>query len=534
VAITTLKKKILKRCLKKRILYLINLTFKLEQILNKKPIVIIILFLLGIISSFSLPPYNYFFINFITFPFLFYILVDNTNKNLLNNFFIGWIYGFGFFLSNLYWISNSLKFDESFEHLIFLSILLIPFLLSLFYGLFSYLLKFFGLKMDFSSILIFSLMLSIIEYIRGTIFGGFPWNLISFSIIEYISSLQILSLIGTYSFNLLVITFYSLPIIILFDIKRIEKFTILFSAIIILFLNIYYGNNRIEQIEQLEKKIISPSIKLVSPDFNIERFFIKEPIEKKLNELIEISYPLNKDFLLIYPEGITNMGELDQLDNDFSEITNKISNNSKIILGFSLNDGEKIFNSLGVFNNEFILEDIYKKNKLVPFGEYLPLEKFLSKFGLKKITYGYRSFSSSNERNIIKVNSISILPLICYEIIFSGKLNINKSDYDFILNISEDGWFGNTVGPIQHFSHSIFRSVEEGKDVLRVANNGVTAHVSLNGRINEKLSTTEKGSIEINSVSKVFPTLFSIYGNKIFFCLIFFYTSLIFFLKKYK
>ncbi len=226
----------------------------MEQILNKKPIVIIILFLLGIISSFSLPPYNYFFINFITFPFLFYILVDNTNKNLLNNFFIGWIYGFGFFLSNLYWISNSLKFDESFEHLIFLSILLIPFLLSLFYGLFSYLLKFFGLKMDFSSILIFSLMLSIIEYIRGTIFGGFPWNLISFSIIEYISSLQILSLIGTYSFNLLVITFYSLPIIILFDIKRIEKFTILFSAIIILFLNIYYGNNRIEQIEQLEKK----------------------------------------------------------------------------------------------------------------------------------------------------------------------------------------------------------------------------------------------------------------------------------------
>ena len=55
---------------------------------------------------------------------------------------------------------------------------------------------------------------------------------------------------------------------------------------------------------------------------------------------------------------------------------------------------------------------------------------------------------------------------------FSGKLNLNKSDYDFILNISEDGWFGNSIGPIQHFSHSIFRSIEEGKDVLRVANNG--------------------------------------------------------------
>ena len=525
---------ILKKCQKKRIIYLNNLTSKLKKTLNKKPIVIIILFLLGIISSFSLPPYNYFFINFFTFPFLFYILVNNINKNLLNNFFIGWIFGFGFFLSNLYWISNSLKYDESFKHLIFLSIILIPFLLSLFYGLFSYLLRFLNLKMDFGSILIFSLMLSTIEYIRGTIFGGFPWNLISFSITEYESSLQVLSILGTYSFNLLVITFYSLPIIIFFSIKRIVKFTILLSAILILLLNIYYGNNRIQHIEQTVKKIISPPIKLISPNFDIERFFTREPIEKKFNELIEIGYPLNKDLILIYPEGITNMGELDQLNNDFNEIFNQITNNSKIILGITFDNGEKIFNSLGVFNNEFILEDKYNKNKLVPFGEYLPFEEFLNKFGLKKVTHGYRSFSSSNERNIIKVNSISILPLICYEIIFSGKLNTNKSDYDFILNISEDGWFGNTVGPIQHFSHSIFRSIEEGKDVLRVANNGITAHVSLNGRVNKKLSTTEKGSIEINSVSKVFPTFFSIYGNKIFFCLIFFYISLIFFLKKNK
>ena len=135
---------------------------------------------------------------------------------------------------------------------------------------------------------------------------------------------------------------------------------------------------------------------------------------------------------------------------------------------------------------------------------------------------------------LLNVGSISFLPLICYEIIFSGKLNKNKDNYDFILNISEDGWFGNSIGPIQHFSHSIFRSIEEGKDVLRVANNGISAHISLNGKVNKKLNTTEKGSIEINSVSKAFPTFFSIYGNKIFFFLVFFYISLIFFLKKFK
>ena len=508
----------------------------MSQILKNKFAIVITLIFLGVLSSFSLPPYNYFFINFFTFPFLFYILVFNLNNNLINNFLTGWFYGFGYFCSNLYWISNSLKFDENFENLVVFSIIFIPFLLSLLYGIFSFLLKFLNLKMNFSSILIFSLLLSIIEYLRGNIFGGFPWNLISFSMVNLTSSLQILNLIGTYSFNLIVITIYCLPIIIIFKFNRLKKITIFLSVILILVINYFYGNNRIEQIQLSKKKQIYPTIKLISPSFNIERFFIEEPIINKLEELMEIGHPFNKDFLLVFPEGISDNFELNDLRNSssFNKISNQLNANSKIIIGISYDDGEKIFNSLALLNSKFVLEDKYSKNKLVPFGEFLPFEKFLSNFGLKKVTYGYRSFSSSNERSIMNFGSISFLPLICYEIIFSGKLNLDNKDYDFILNISEDGWFGNSIGPIQHFSHSIFRSIEEGKDVLRVANNGISAHISLNGKVVKMLDTTEKGSIEINSVSEVFPTFFSIYGNKIFFCLVFFYTSLIFFLKRFK
>ena len=508
----------------------------MSQILKNKFAIVITLIFLGVLSSFSLPPYNYFFINFFTFPFLFYILVFNLNNNLINNFLTGWFYGFGYFCSNLYWISNSLKFDENFENLVVFSIIFIPFLLSLLYGIFSFLLKFLNLKMNFSSILIFSLLLSIIEYLRGNIFGGFPWNLISFSMVNLTSSLQILNLIGTYSFNLIVITIYCLPIIIIFKFNRLKKITIFLSVMLILVINYFYGNNRIEQIQLSKKKQIYPTIKLISPSFNIERFFIEEPIINKLKELIEIGHPFNKDFLLVFPEGISDNFELNDLrnSNSFNKISNQLNANSKIIIGISYDDGEKIFNSLALLNSKFVLEDKYSKNKLVPFGEFLPFEKFLSNFGLKKVTYGYRSFSSSNERSIMNFGSISFLPLICYEIIFSGKLNLDNKDYDFILNISEDGWFGNSIGPIQHFSHSIFRSIEEGKDVLRVANNGISAHISLNGKVVKMLDTTEKGSIEINSVSEVFPTFFSIYGNKIFFFLVFFYTSLIFFLKRFK
>ena len=508
----------------------------MSQILKNKFAIGITLIFLGVFSSFSLPPYNYFFINFFTFPFLFYILVFNLNNNLINNFLTGWLYGFGYFCSNLYWISNSLKFDENFENLILISIILIPSLLSIFYGLFSLSLKLFNVRMNFSSILIFSLLLSIIEYLRGNIFGGFPWNLISFSMVNFTSSLQILNLIGTYSFNLIVITIYCLPTIIIFKFNRLKKVIIFLSVILILVINYFYGNNRIEQIQLSKKKQIYPTIKLISPSFNIERFFIEEPIINKLKELMEIGHPFNKDFLLVFPEGISDNFELNDLRNSssFNKISNQLNANSKIIIGISYDDGEKIFNSLALLNSKFVLEDKYSKNKLVPFGEFLPFEKFLSNFGLKKVTYGYRSFSSSNERSIMNFGSISFIPLICYEIIFSGKLNLDNKDYDFILNISEDGWFGNSIGPIQHFSHSIFRSIEEGKDVLRVANNGISAHISLNGKVVKMLDTTEKGSIEINSVSEVFPTFFSIYGNKIFFCLVFFYTSLIFLLKRFK
>ncbi len=503
-------------------------------ILNNSFLTSTTLIILGAFSSFSLPPYNFFFINFFTFPFFFYILVSNLNQNLLKNFLTGWFYGFGYFSSNLYWISNSLKFDENFDNLFILSIILIPSLLSIYYGLFSLCIKFFNIKMNFNSILIFSLTLSFFEYLRGTIFGGFPWNLISFSISEFTHSIQILSLIGTYSLNLIVINLYCLPIILLFKIKNQNKGIISLSVIAILLLNAGYGYNRIDRIEQTKQKTLFPSIKLISPKFKIERFFIDEPIENRLNELIQISYPLNKDFLLIYPEGIANISELNKARDNIEYISNQLTNQSKIILGISLEDGEKIFNSLALFDKNFLIEDKYNKNKLVPFGEFLPFEKFLSNFGLKKITHGYKSFSYSNQRNIITVNSTSFLPLICYEIIFSGQLNKNNGEYDFILNISEDGWFGNTIGPAQHFSHSIFRSIEEGKDVLRVANNGISAHVSLTGLVKNKLNTTEKGSIEINTISRAIPTLFSTFGNKIFFCLVFFYISLIFFLKKFK
>ena len=208
------------------------------------------------------------------------------------------------------------------------------------------------------------------------------------------------------------------------------------------------------------------------------------------------------------------------------------SDKHKIILGISSNEESYIYNSLVVLDKDANILAKYDKNKLVPFGEFLPYENLLSKFGLKKITQGYLSFSASNKRNIININNIKFLPLICYEIIYSGQLNKSKEDYDFIINISEDGWFGNSVGPYQHFSHSIFRAIEEGKNIIRSANNGISAYIDPTGQIINSIESTQKGVIEFNNFKKHKKTYFSTHGINLYFYFILFFIALILFLKR--
>ena len=175
-------------------------------------------FLLGGITSFSLPPYNFFLINFLTFPILLFILIEVQKKlnSIWLNFKIGWLFGIGYFLSNIYWIVYSLTFEDTFKPLIPLALILIPSFLGLFFGVITLVVSMFKLRKDFSSILIFSIVFAIIEFFRGFILGGFPWNLIVYSWTNYLNSLQILSIIGTYSLNLISITIFLLPLFIVF------------------------------------------------------------------------------------------------------------------------------------------------------------------------------------------------------------------------------------------------------------------------------------------------------------------------------
>ena len=203
-----------------------------------------------------------------------------------------------------------------------------------------------------------------------------------------------------------------------------------------------------------------------------------------------------------------------------------------------INNEHKYYNSFSFFDHNLNLLNNYNKINLVPFGEFLPFENILNQLGLKTITNSFGSFSKGKKREIINLKDmlnidLSFLPLICYEIIYSGNIT-DKNNFDLIINISEDGWFGKSIGPKQHFDHSIFRAIETGKYVIRSSNNGMAAIINPIGQVEKKLDYGVSGYIDLENKRDSSVTLFSTYGNKIFLIIIFLYIFLTFSFNRIK
>ena len=499
------------------------------------------LFFLGVISSLSLPPFNYFIINFITFSLLFIFLFKKHSDQKFNFFLYGWAFGFGYFLSNIYWISISLTFDENYKVLILLSLILIPAFLAVFYGIITYLFKILKLKKIVSSFFLFSLLFGVIEFLRGYILTGFPWNLIAFSFSNYPELLSITSIIGTFGFNLFCISLFASPsIFILRDNRKDLIVCILFLILPILFY--LYGTSYKEKFLNLEATNNNFIIRAIGSNVSLDRFYQDVDPTLIINELIKISEPdPSKNIFFLWPEGIIPdiyQNELAQYQYLFNDHFNE-----NHIIGLGINkksydqSGLKFFNSFSIYDNKLNILNSYDKINLVPFGEFLPFEQILRKLGLKNLTNNYQSYSKGQKRDVIQVNwepsSFKFIPLICYEIIYSGRL-YSDQNFDYLINISEDGWFGKSIGPKQHFIHSIFRAIESGKYLIRSANNGTAAVVNPIGQIEAQVDFGKDGYIDFEKSRKFTSTVFSKFGNKIFVLIILLYILLIFSFNRIK
>ena len=336
------------------------------------------------VTSLSLPPYNYFVVNFFTFSSFFLFLNNKLKQNRKDKlcFFYGWLFGFGYFITNLYWISISLTFDQNFKFLIPFTIFLIPAFLALFYGLASYLFFILNLQRVTISLLLFSLIFSVIEFLRSSILTGFPWNLIAFSFSNNLEILSIISIIGTYGFNLFCITLFTSPAVLIS--RNTKKDLLVFVLSIFIFISFYtFGLSHKEKFKYADYYNFDYKIRVVSSNIGLERFYLNQDPASVIKDLIKISNPKeNEKTVFIWPEGIVPNTFQENLNEYRKLFSTNFNEKHYLILGINKKQTEKnlerFFNSLSIYDNELNLLYSYDKINLVPFGEFLPAENFLT------------------------------------------------------------------------------------------------------------------------------------------------------------
>lgn len=451
------------------------------------------LFLCGLISSFAFAPLYLCFIFFFTFYFL---LKNTENTNSLkSSFYIGWSFGFGYFMGNCYWYCNSLLIEPlKFAWLLPFAITIIPAYLAIYTGLTILFLQI-ALQIikknttnKFITTLLFAFFWTIFEYFRSIILTGFPWNLICYSLGFSDILIQTVSIYGCNIFNFILLIIYSC-VYVLKDKKY--KYYYLIYIFIILFI-IIYGFIRLNT--KINYRYIY-NIRLIQPNIN-QTEKLQDNDEYILNTLIEASLKNNKNnTYIIWPEAALPY-------HIFYNKKNKILNTLKeklgdkvLITGGIRIDENKIYNSVFVIKNGNIL-NYYDKYHIVPFGEFIPFKKFLP--FLENITGTTNISKAQTRRKMIKIdNTFPIFsPNICYESIFTDSINKNS---ELIINFTNDSWFGNSSGPYQHFTALKFRAVESGIPAIRVANSGISALIDKYGRIivKTKLNTFDIIDLQI-------------------------------------
>ena len=484
---------------------------------------------LGALSVLSLEPFGFFYILFITLPLFLlnstssYEMINNSyyRKRLIHVFLIGLSFGFGYFFFGLYWINISFlhEFDKYFL-LILPSLIIIPIILSLFYGLIAVFLYFFCPR-NITSVFFSSIVFTSVEMIRS-ILTGFQWSQIGHALIPIEHIIQICSLFGELSLTTIGIILFTFPAMFMLERNNSYKKTSLLVFILI-FVSIftfsfYREGNYKNSSTDIEINILQPNITQKDkwdPDL----------LEMNINKLVDQSIEMAKTTsannpgqrYFIWPETAIPVF-VDENPSITHKITKYFKEDDYLMIGSMRRektsmDAYEFFNSFFIINNENKIIGTYDKNQLVPFGEYLPLLKFFEKLKFIDLSALTGNFSRGfTGLTTLDYNIYIPDVLICYEAIFSNRLYEEINETNWLLNITNDAWFGRSTGPYQHFSMARLRAVERGKPLVRVANTGISGVINSYGEIISKSSLNVEFYDKEILPSKTLPTFYTKYN----------------------
>lgn len=460
-------------------------------------------FICGSLSSLAFAPTYVILLPFIAFPILFWLL--DACKNKKSAFLIGWFFGFGHFVTGLYWFANALLTDaERFAWMIPLAVSVIPAALAVYIGLvclITYVLPF----SKTNKVIIFTVMWTIFEFLRGILFTGFPWNLIGYIWTFSDNMIQITSVTGILGLSFFTVLSLTLPSQIIEE--KGSKWVICSIVIILsiwIFGYIRLQNSDVKTYNNIKIRIVQPN-NSTSPDNWLEEnrrnIFIRHMDMTLSDGFSDITH-------VIWPEATlpTYINETAPL---LKIISSAVPKNGLLLMGSSrlldtLN-GPKVWNSLHVLNPKGDIVDFYDKSHLVPFGEYVPLRIIFDKLPfIKKITHGFYDIREGDGPKTISLPEFPPFgPQICYEAIFSGSVIDENKRPEIMVNVTNDAWYGNSSGPYQHFNMARVRATEEGLPLIRAANSGISALIDPYGRIIAKTELGKENILDVGLVSSL-------------------------------
>ena len=353
----------------------------------------------------------------------------------------------------------------------------------------------------------------VIEWTRSFVASGFPWNLMGSIFAVHMSSLQMASVIGIYGLTLLAFGCVIAPVLWLLSAQRLALILLLLPA-----LGVGWGMARLD-LQPEEPEATAPVARLVQPAVPQQDKWNREKRRTHLADLINLSKAgANRPDVVIWPE--TAFAGLPSQNRFLLTETVQAATHPGgfLLTGIPrLNSGKRPLNSVFLFDDQAGLRGVYDKRHLVPFGEYVPFRSWLP---FLDIIAGPADFVAGTQNHLISLPGIGqVQTLICYEVIFAGNVLASNMRPDLMINVTNDAWFGTTLGPWQHLYQSQLRAVEEGVPLFRVANTGISAAFDGFGRQLGSIPLGESAYLDIAIPSVLTAPVFARYGNAGFFAL---------------
>ena len=500
----------------------------------------------GAISTLAFAPVFCWPLLLLTFPVLVWQIesASTAPRPLRSAAIAAWWFGFGYFFSGLLWIGEAFLVEaEIFAWLLPFAVTLLPAGLALFWALAGALAHALHVSSSRSAAppdpiraaiarcLALAVALSATEWLRGHILTGFPWDVPGVALTQPLALMQSVSVFGIYGLTLWTVFLCALPLVLIAASPEHPRGAGWLAALLTgtpLVLAYVLGAWHLSAspspaLPGVRLRIVQPSVpqrdkwigakqrEIFADHMDLSRL----DAAGRLDDLAGITH-------LVWPEASMPFGPLDHPE-ALGAIGDLLPPGTQLLAGAlrsEINDAgqRRAFNSLLVFGSGGALRGLYDKVHLVPFGEYLPFQAALEAIGLQSLTRQRGGFASGAlPKPLLQVAGLPpVSPLICYEAIFPDLIAAGGERPGLIVIVTNDGWFGNSIGPPQHFHQARLRAVEQGLTVVRAANNGISAVIDPEGRILASLSLNARGSIDSDVLSARPTTWYARYGGTIF------------------